>query len=67
MDKSNFAKIIKKTREEKNITQSQLAERARTTTRAVQYWEQGKKNISVENADKLLKALGIEITIGGSE
>lgn len=65
MDKQEFAKIIKKAREEKNITQSQLAERAGTTTRAVQYWEQGKKNISLENADKLLKALGIEIKIGG--
>lgn len=49
------------------MTQSQLAERAGTTLRAVQYWEQGKKNITLENADKLLKALGVEIKIGGSE
>ena len=67
MDRQKLAKIIKGTREKNNMTQSQLAERAGTTLRAVQYWEQGKKNISLENADKLLKALGVEITIGGSK
>lgn len=28
-------------------------------------WEQGVKSISLQNADKLLKALGVELTIGG--
>ena len=64
MDRKEFAKVIRKTREEKNITQFELAIRAGVTERSVQNWEQGNKNISLEHADKLLKALGIEITIG---
>lgn len=67
MNREKFAKIIKTAREEKKLSQFQLAKRADTTTRAVQYWEQGNKNISLENADKLLKALDIEIKIGGSK
>lgn len=67
MDRQEFAKILRKAREEKNITQLELAHRTGFTNRSIIFWEQGKKNISLENADKLLKALGIEITIGGSE
>ena len=67
MDRQEFAKILRKAREEKNIKQLELAHRTGFTNRSIIFWEQGKKNISLENADKLLKALGIEITIGGSE
>ena len=67
MDRQEFAKILRKAREEKNITQLELAHRTGFTNRSIIFWEQGKKNISLENADKLLKALDIEITIGGSE
>lgn len=65
MNRQEFAKILRKAREEKNITQLELACRTGFTNRSIIFWEQGKKKISLENADKLLKALGIEITIGG--
>ena len=65
MNRQELSKILRKVREEKNITQSELARRTGFTNRSIIFWEQGKKNISLENADKLLKALGIEITIGG--
>ena len=65
MDKYEFAKILKSSREEKNITQHELACKTGLTERSIIYWEQGVKNISLQNADKLLKALGVELTIGG--
>jgi len=67
MNRQEFAKILKKAREEGNITQLELAHRTGFTNRSIIFWEQGKKNISLENADKLLKAIGVEIKIGGSE
>ncbi|WP_455799908.1 helix-turn-helix domain-containing protein [Clostridium butyricum] len=30
----------------------------------MEYWESGKRSISLENADKIFKALNIRITIG---
>lgn len=65
MIKKNFGKILKKARENKGISQRELARMVGVDKRSIIYWEQGKQNISLENADKLLKALGIEITIGG--
>lgn len=65
MDKYEFAKILKNSREEKNVTQHELACKTGLTERSIIYWEQGVKSISLQNADKLLKALGVELTIGG--
>lgn len=64
MHRKEFAEIILENRKKKNISQKQLAEKAGFTLRAIQYWEKGMKNISLENADKLLKALEIKIMIG---
>lgn len=55
------------TRKDKGISQRELAKRTGFTTRAIQYWETEDRQITLENADKLLKALGVEIKIGGSE
>ena len=41
--------------------------KASFTKRAIQYWEKGKKSISLENADRLLTALSVEIKIGKTE
>lgn len=64
MHKKEFAEILSKNRKLRGLTQRELAEQAGFTVRAIQYWEKGVKNISLENADKLLKALGTEIVIG---
>jgi transcriptional regulator with XRE-family HTH domain len=53
-----------KSRKQKGFSQSELAKKAGFTKRAIQYWEKGEKSISLENADKLFKALGVQITIG---
>lgn len=63
MDRKQFSRILRQARQTKGITQEQLAECAGFTSRAVQYWEQGKKNITLENAAKLLDALGLELKI----
>ena len=59
-----FSIILRDSRKQKGFSQSELAKKAGFTKRAIQYWEKGEKSISLENADKLLKALGIQITIG---
>lgn len=63
MDRKTFGIALRKARMAKNLTQTQLAKKAGFTMRAVQYWEHGSKNITLENAAKLLDALGMEIII----
>lgn len=67
MIKKNFGEILRKTREYKGLSQSELARQTGVHKRSIIYWEQGTQNISLENADKLLKALGTEFKIGGSK
>ena len=63
MDRKTCGIAMRKEKKTKKLTQTQLAEKAGFTMRAVQYWEHGTKNITLENAAKLLDALGMEITI----
>jgi transcriptional regulator with XRE-family HTH domain len=64
---NEFAEILLKSRKQKGLSQSELAKESGFTKRAIKYWEKGKKNISLENADRLLTALGVEIKIGKTE
>lgn len=59
-----FSKFLRESRKQKGFSQSELARKSGFTRRAIQYWEKGEKSISLENADKLLKALGIQLIIG---
>lgn len=59
-----IGKIIKKERKNKNISKKQLSNMIGCTTRAIDYWENETRSISLENADRVLKALGTTITIG---
>lgn len=59
-----FSIILRENRKQRGISQNELAKKAGFTKRAIQYWEKGEKSISLENADKLFKALGVQITIG---
>lgn len=67
MSRQAIAELIKERRKAKGLTQEKLAELTGVTLRCVQYWEKACKSISLENADKLFKALGVEVKIGGSE
>lgn len=64
MDSVEFAEIIRAKRKKQGMTQAELAEKSGFTRVAINYWEHGTKSITLENAHKLLKALGAEITIG---
>lgn len=67
MNKVEFSKIIRDCIEEKKFNKCEIARRTGFSRRAIQNWAQAKDNITLENADKLLKALGVEIKIGGTK
>ena len=59
IDKHRFARAIKRYREEKDLTQKELAEKLMTTTTTVARWELG---MSVPKQGRMIrdiKALGI--------
>jgi len=59
IDKHKFARAVKRYREEKDLTQKELAEKLMTTTTTVARWELG---MSVPKQDRIIreiKALGI--------
>ena len=63
----DFGAILKEERINKGLSIRELAEKAGVTERAVYYWERGEKNMSIESADKVFKALEVSITIGSKE
>ncbi len=67
IDKYNFGNLIRQERIIKDISYKKLSEITGLTIRSIQYWEKGETSISLENADKILKALGIAIKVGNTE
>lgn len=59
-----FGQILQNERKKRNITQAQLSEMTGFTIRAISYWETGKREITIRNADIVAKALGISVVIG---
>lgn len=59
-----YGKMIRKARLEKGLSQKELAEAIGVTTRAIIYWENGQRKISLECADKIFKALHMGLWIG---
>lgn len=60
----NFGKILREERMKQGISQQKLAVAAGVTKRAIIYWESGERTMSIENADKVFKALNVTIKIG---
>jgi transcriptional regulator with XRE-family HTH domain len=59
IDRHKFARAVKRYREEKDLTQKELAEKLMTTTTTVARWELG---MSVPKQDRMIReirALGI--------
>ena len=46
------------------MSRYKLAQLTGLSGRAISYWEEERRSISMENADKILKALGVTYTIG---
>lgn len=59
-----FGKILKEERMKRGLSQKKLAEAAGVTARAIIYWESGQRQMNIENADRLFKALHTSIKIG---
>lgn len=64
MGKMDFTKIIRDGRIKRGLSQKQLADEVGVTKRAIAYWKKGTRQMSIENADKVLKALHISIKLG---
>lgn len=60
----NIGLMISTQRIKNNLSREKLAQKVGCTSRAIEYWESGKRNISLDNADKIFKALGATLTIG---
>lgn len=64
MDKTSFGNFLKNAREGAEMTQKELAKKAGFSDRAISMWENGTREISLYNADRLLKSLGQPFVIG---
>ncbi len=60
----NIGLMIAIERTKNNLSTKKLAEAVGCSSRAIEYWESGKRKISLENADKIFKALGKTLIIG---
>ena len=59
-----FAKLIKSERIKQNLSLRKLAGMARVTHTSLFIWESGGGNITLSNANKVLRALKISMVIG---
>ena len=64
MNGKEFGELIRAERVKKGITQTKQEKMSGFTRVAINYWERQSRAITLENADKLLKALEIEVRIG---
>lgn len=58
-----FARNLKSLRKKKHISQEQLAELAELHRTYVSSVERAERNISIDNMEKLARALGVDIKI----
>lgn len=59
-----FGEILQNERKRQGITRKKLSEMTGFSTRAILYWETGKREISLKNADIVSKVLGMTLQIG---
>lgn len=64
MRENSFGYLIQQERKNKKITLEQLAKRTFISERSIQYYEKGERTPNIYTAGAILKALGIEATIG---
>ena len=66
MREQKFGEILQNERKRKGISQKKLSEMTGITVRTISYWETGKRKMTLENADKVFKALQVSISVGKS-
>lgn len=62
-----FRKILLDEMKKQNLSDYDLSKKSGLTARAICHYRNGKRNPTLESADKLLKVLGINLTIGSEE
>lgn len=60
----NFRKYSRTEREKQGLSRKKLAEKAGCSEMAIYYWETGRREITLQMADQILKALGVSMKIG---
>jgi len=61
---SEIGLMIYQERNKKKMSKHRLAQLVGCTTRAIEYWENGKRNMSLDNAGKVFNALELTLKIG---
>lgn len=64
MNEHKFGEILRNARMEHGISQAELSKMTGFTVRAISFWENGKREISLKNAVKIAKALNMDFRIG---
>lgn len=59
-----FGELIYQTRINSDITMKEFAAKCKTSRENIYRWENGSSGPSMELADKVLKALGLTLTLG---
>ena len=59
--------MILRSMRDRKISKRELAKKIGCTTRHIYYWQNGERSISIDMADKALKALGISYTLGADD
>nr|DAU39577.1 MAG TPA: helix-turn-helix domain protein [Caudoviricetes sp.] len=62
--REEIRKMLRKERLKRDLNFKEFGKLIGCTGRSVSYWETGKRNISLDVADKALKKLGITLEIG---
>lgn len=60
----DYGKYLVEKRQEVNMTRKELADKAGVSRRSIYCWENGDRNMTLEHADRVFKALGVSIVIG---
>lgn len=63
LSNEEIGKILKTAREEKKLTQAEVAKKAELSTNYYAAVERGEENISLDNLKKILEVLNITITL----
>lgn len=59
----DFIKILQKQRKKQGLSCRKLGFKAGCTGRAISYWENGQREISLKEAEKVMNALGMDLVI----
>lgn len=60
----NFAEFLKNMREQKNMSKSKLASLTGITITAITNYETGKRNPSIDVANKICEVLNVQFVLG---